>query len=314
MVSRILGIIGRLLVIAGLYLLGFVAFQLWGTGVEEARAQHDLTTSLAESVGTTDDDPDPSTLDLEALTERLAARDPQTAPPAPPPPEGEPLGVIQIPRIGLERVVVEGVSKADLRKGPGHYPGTPLPGQAGNSGIAGHRTTYGAPFNRIDELVPGDEIVVTTGQGRFVYEVLPGPDGDRAWYAVAPSDVSVLEDRGDNRLTLTACHPKYSARQRIIVHARLVTPAAPSAPPTVPDGTGTGEQAGPAVAEEDLGGDPAALAPAVGLGLAAVAVGLLAWFVGRRWRRGPAYVLAAPVVVALVWFSYVNLDRYLPAL
>ena len=76
-----------------------------------------------------------------------------------------------IPKIGVDKIVVEGVGRNDLRKGPGHYPDTPMPGQPGNAAIAGHRTTYGAPFNRIDELEPGDEILVTTLQGPFTYEV-----------------------------------------------------------------------------------------------------------------------------------------------
>lgn len=315
MVARVLGVVGRTLVIAGLFILGFVAYQLWGTGVEESRAQGELTTSLAENTGA---DTDPATVDLDALTAQLAEVDPATAPPAPAPPEGEPLGVIEIPRIGLQRVMVEGVAKPDLKKGPGHYPGTPLPGQAGNSGIAGHRTTYGAPFNRIDELVPGDEVVITTAQGRFVYEVIPAPDdASRAWYIVDPSDVSVLDDKGDDRITLTACHPEYSARQRIIVNARLTTPAAPTAPTTTVPAeapSGGGEVAADAELDGGLGGDPDALLPAVLFGLAALAVGFVAWLVGRRWHRLPAYLLATPAVLALVWVCYQNLDRYLPAL
>jgi sortase A len=311
--SRVVGALGRLLVLAGLFILGFVAFQLWGTGVEEARGQDELAGTLARNA---DGDADPSTVDLGALTEQLARVDPATAPATPPPPEGEPVGVIQIPAIGVERVVVEGVSKADLKKGPGHYPGTPLPGQAGNSGIAGHRTTYGAPFNRIDELVPGDQVVVTTPQGRFAYEVIEGPVPGQAWYAVTPSDVSVLDDKGDDRLTLTACHPKYSAQERIIVHARLMTPVAAAAPVEVVEQASTPAEGEVAAEEFDqgLGGDAAALVPALAFGIAALAVGMLAWVVGRRWHRVPAYLLATPMVLILVWFCYVNLDRYLPAL
>ena len=122
---------------------------------------------------------------------------------------------LNIPDIGVDKIVIEGVALGDLKRGPGHYPETPLPGQPGNAAIAGHRTTYGAPFNRINELDRGDEILVTTVQGAFRYEV-----SDQL--IVSPSEVGVLDDFGDNRLTLTACHPKYSARQRIIVVAALV--------------------------------------------------------------------------------------------
>jgi len=117
------------------------------------------------------------------------------------------------------------VSVEDLRKGPGRYRTTSMPGQPGNSSIAGHRTTYGAPFHRVDELVPGDEIQVQTLQGLFTYVVMAHdqPDGSiRGYHIVDPSETDVLNDFGDNRLTLTACHPKYSAAQRIIVTAELI--------------------------------------------------------------------------------------------
>ncbi|MHB1137534.1 MAG: class E sortase, partial [Microthrixaceae bacterium] len=121
MFGRILGAIGKLLITAGVLVLGFVAFQLWGTGLEESRGQSQLTENLASDLGTTDS----ATLDLSEVNEQLAAVDSRTAPPTPPPPEGEPVGIITIPRIELQRVIVEGVNKADLKKGPGHYPGTP---------------------------------------------------------------------------------------------------------------------------------------------------------------------------------------------
>ena len=141
------------------------------------------------------------------------------------PAPGEAVARITIPAIDVHEIVVAGVGTEDLRKGPGHYGSTPLPGQPGNAAIAGHRTTYGAPFGRIDELSPGDKIIVETLQGTFVYRVVQGSvhlsgqiTGHRI---VAPSAVEVLDDYGDNRLTLTSCHPEYSSRQRIVVHATL---------------------------------------------------------------------------------------------
>ncbi|HLU41034.1 MAG TPA: class E sortase [Microthrixaceae bacterium] len=321
MLGKFLGGLGRVLIISGLVVLGFVGYQLWGTGLETARAQGDLTEGLAAGLA---DEPaedrsdgeevDAATLDLAEIAERLAEVDPATAPPMPPPPAGEPLGVIEIPKIGLEWAIVEGVSKEDLKKGPGHYPGTALPGQAGNAGIAGHRTTYGAPFNRIDELVPGDEIRVTTPQGRFVYEVIPAPGQDgQAWYAVPPTRVEVLEDVGDNRLTLTACHPKYSARERIIVHARLA-----AQPAATPEAVSVQR---PEVREEvaldfddGLEGDPDALPRALAFGGGAAALMVLAWVLARHVRRWVVYALATPGVLVLIWFGYVHMDRYLPAL
>ena len=141
------------------------------------------------------------------------------------PAAGEAIARIIIPAIDVDEIVVAGVEVEDLRKGPGHYGTTPLPGQPGNAAIAGHRTTYGAPFGGIAELAPGDEIIVETLQGTFVYRVLAGTriaGRSLGHHIVAPTALEVLDDVGDNRLTLTSCHPKYSSRQRIIVHATLV--------------------------------------------------------------------------------------------
>jgi len=142
------------------------------------------------------------------------------------PEAGEAIARIVIPSIDVDTIVVAGVEIDDLRKGPGHFSTTPLPGQPGNAAIAGHRTTYGAPFGRLAELNAGDAIIVETLQGRFVYRVLPGQPGmaghTLGFRIVAPTALEVLDDVGDNRLTLTTCHPKYSSRKRLIVHAALV--------------------------------------------------------------------------------------------
>lgn len=315
--GKVLGALGRLLIVAGLLVLGFVGYQLWGTSLETSRGQDQLTAELAAGLGAAPDEAtDAATLDLSELTEQLAQVDSATAPPIPPPPQGEPVGIITIERIGLEAAVVEGVSKEDLKKGPGHYPGTPLPGQAGNSGIAGHRTTYGAPFNRIDELVPGDEIRFATAQGVFTYEVIPAPgQQDQAWYTVLPSQVEVLADVGDNRITLTACHPKYSARERIIVHGVLRTEPA-AAVEVVSTPAQQTEQADAVAAEFDAGldGDPDALWTALLFGLGAAGLAAIAWLLGRRVRPWPVYLVATPAILVMVWFGYVYMDRYLPAL
>jgi len=308
MLSRVLGWLGRSMVVAGLFILGFVGYQLWGTGLQTSRSQDQLAAELSA-----DTSPDASeagtTTDPELLAKDLAAAAPVPAVVTPAPASGQPLGIIEIPKIDLARVVVQGVSKADLKKGPGHYGGTALPGQPGNAAIAGHRTTYGAPFNRIDELEPGDEIVTTTPQGAFTYKVRAAPDGSgRGWFVVKPSGVLVLAPTTTNQLTLTACHPKYSARQRIVVVADLVTPAAPVSPPpaTKPPKVVTDRPT--------LAGDPGQLYLALALALAAVAVGIGAWYLGTRWKKWPAYLLSAPLVLVLVWFSWTYLDRYLPAL
>ena len=129
--------------------------------------------------------------------------------------EGDSIARLEIPAIGVSEYVVEGTDTGDLRKGPGHYPDTPLPGERGTSAIAGHRTTYGAPFRNIDDLKPGQVIRVDMPDGRFVYRV------ERV-KIVDDQDMSVLEPVGYKRLMLSACHPLYSAAERVIVFARQV--------------------------------------------------------------------------------------------
>ena len=129
--------------------------------------------------------------------------------------KGDAIGRIEIPAIGVEDYVVEGTDLGNLRKGPGHYPETPLPGEHGTAAIAGHRTTYGAPFRRIDELHRGQEIAVDMPYGRYVYRV-------ERTKIVVPTDLSVLDRVGYDRLVLSACHPLYSAAQRVVVFSKLV--------------------------------------------------------------------------------------------
>ena len=127
---------------------------------------------------------------------------------------GDPIGRIRIPEIGVNKVIVEGTDGGTLRKGPGHYPETPFPGIRGTVAIAGHRTTYGAPFNELDKLENGDEVAVEMPYGRFVYEV-------EREQIVEPTATWVTKRVKHDRLVLTACHPKYSAAQRIVIFARL---------------------------------------------------------------------------------------------
>jgi sortase A len=127
---------------------------------------------------------------------------------------GDPMGRIRMPSIGVSEVFVEGTGAGPLRSGPGHYPETPLPGERGTVAIAGHRTTYGAPFRHIDELERGDRIELRMPYGRFVYRV-------ERTRIVPPTETSVIARVDHDRLVLSACHPLYSAAKRIIVFARL---------------------------------------------------------------------------------------------
>lgn len=162
-------------------------------------------------------------LERERFEKRLPALAARFAREAKP---GKGIARIRIPRIGLNAVVIQGTDAADLQKGPGHYTrsddpgyradgdGSAFPGQGRTVGIAGHRTTYLAPFRRLDELEPGDEIVLELPYGEFTYEV-------ERQRIVSPTDISVVRNTGRERLVLTACHPLYSAAQRIVVSAGL---------------------------------------------------------------------------------------------
>ncbi len=239
------GGVGKTLIATGLLLFGFVAYQLWGTGIETARAQNSLEREFEELLAGTPpstaapvDSARADSVPVESVPGDSAPEDsvpedsvpsesvplettPVTAAPAPvaslpPIVEGDPLARLEMPSIGVDKIVVAGVATSDLKKGPGHYPETPLPGQLGNSAIAGHRTTFGQPFFDVDKLANGDEIVVTTLAGRFVYRVT-------GQQIVSPSDYQVVATTDPTRatLTLTSCHPKYTARERIIVSAEL---------------------------------------------------------------------------------------------
>jgi len=130
--------------------------------------------------------------------------------------DGDAMGRILMPSVGVSEVFVEGTGAGDLRKGPGHYPDTPLPGEHGTVGIAGHRTTYGAPFRNVDELERNDRIELRMPYGRFTYRV-------ERTRIVPPTETSVIDRVDHDRLVLSACHPLYSAAKRIIVFARLET-------------------------------------------------------------------------------------------
>src|SRR5688572_5523811 len=224
---QVIGAAGRVLITAGVLILLFVAYQLWGTNILEARAQSDLRDDFKEQLeqtsGTTTGD--------DGTTGTTTTTAPTVPEPAPIPPAGEAVAIIRIPKIGVDKVVVEGTSVADLRKGPGHYSGTPLPGQIGNAAIAGHRTTYGAPFGSLEQLAEGDIITVETVSGSFDYRVMR--DGV---FAVKPSQTEVLEPTpSEATLTLTTCNPKYSASERLVVKAQFDLRAnqpQPQAPPT----------------------------------------------------------------------------------
>ncbi len=239
--TRVVRIVGWTSIVAGLLILGFVVQQLFvttwfaqqhQTALAEEAEEHFVTAEITvveyvppPSTGTSGD----GTVDPGGtVTPGAGGSEIDEGAPLVPeertllvestPEAGTAFAVIRIPSI--ERLedgwaVVEGVELRNLKNGAGHMPHTPLPGMPGNSVISGHRTTYGAPFHEVGDLVPGDVIEVDTAIGTHTYEV-------REVVVVQPTDLWVTEPREGAWLTLTTCHPKFSARQRLIVFAELV--------------------------------------------------------------------------------------------
>lgn len=248
------GNLGKTLIAVGILMFGFVGYQLYGTGIETAAAQSELEDQFEQQLAlvagadpdfgesAVDSSSDVSSADATSVDEgvvdeapeaapttAVADTDAETAESGTPPivpataqtlpndlENGDAVAKIEIPRIGVNDIIVAGVETGDLKRGPGHFPDTPLPGQLGNSAIAGHRTTYGQPFRNVDQLQPGDEIKVTTLNGVYVYTVTGQTIVDPSQYqVVATTDPNVAN------LTLTSCHPVFTAQQRIVIFSQL---------------------------------------------------------------------------------------------
>ena len=216
---RPLRVAGHILFWSGMLILAFLAYQLWGTSLYTRGAQEELAGQLAARLAPPRTAFSPTT---EPPVEPAVPSRPPTTTAAPgeiiverAPSEGQAVGRIVIPAAAVDDIMVEGVDRDVLKKGPGHMPWTPLPGQPGNSVISGHRTTYGAPFFYLDQVKVGDDIYVDTGIGRHTYRV-------REILVVEPTDVWVTEFREGAWLTLTTCTPRYSAAQRLVIVSELV--------------------------------------------------------------------------------------------
>jgi sortase A len=288
----------RLLVVAswvrniGAIILLFVAWQLWGTSIAQHHAQSALKSQFEGKIHHPVAKPAPGFTLIPATTR------------IPDPPNGTPMANLQIPKIDLNEVVVSGTDEGDLAKGPGHYLGTAMPGQAGNVAIAGHRTTHGAPFNRLAELAIGDPIYLTTASGQkltYIVSAVPVP--------VSPSDVTVLNNFGDDRLTLTTCNPEYSARQRLIVVAAYLPPGA-THPAPIAKGTGRAYALAPA----ETSGWNTTLLPLVAIELLAlVGLGLTYRRLSRVYGKGTEWIILGPVWIALLIALFETLTNFLPA-
>jgi sortase A len=202
-------VLGWALIWSGVFVFGYLAWQLFGTDVVNARVQEEATATIDEILDRARDDL-PAIEEVEDAQGGTVEFSDESAPG-----EGRHVGVLRVPRVGLEAVVFSGIDRETLKKGPGLMPGTPMPGQPGNSVISGHRTTYGRPFYNFDLLQPGDRIEIETAIGVHVYEV-------RDTFIVAPDEVWVAEDKPGGWLTLTTCNPRFSARERLIISAELV--------------------------------------------------------------------------------------------
>jgi len=214
---RLLRSLSTVLIVAGVLLIADAAATVvWQeplSAIMAARSQAELSDQLDELQERTLAPADRRAIEALPSTERriaFAARRlrERTA-------EGDALGRIVLPTLDKDFVVVAGDDPASLRKGPGVYPETPLPGQGGTTAVAGHRTTYLAPFRDLDDLRRGDHVRMEMPYGTFTYAV-------QGTEIVKPDDVSVIDPVGYERLVLTACHPLYSAAERIVVSARLV--------------------------------------------------------------------------------------------
>jgi sortase (surface protein transpeptidase) len=222
---RVTGVLGELLVTGGLVVLLFVVYEVYVTDWLAAARQEELAEELR-------------------VTWEAGPADVRPGVP------GDAVAVLHVPRLGEDyrRVVLEGTSEEVLAQGPGHYEGTALPGEQGNLAIAGHRVGKGSPFLELDRLRPGDPVVVETADSWFVYRVLAGEDGGGGSTGdpsgvpgqriVAPTAVEVIsptpgagpaDPATGAYLTLTTCHPRFSAEQRLVVHAALDGAALPKA-------------------------------------------------------------------------------------
>jgi len=339
------------MIVLGLMVFAFVAYQLWGTGIRTAQAQNRLDQQFAEALAdtttsvTTTTAPDPTTTVVDTTGPTTSTS--STLPVAPYDgeiPEGTPVARIRIESIRLDWTVVEGVTSAALEDGPGHFPESPMPGQYGNAAIAGHRTTHGEPFRHLDLVEPGDLIEVTTLDGIFTYVVTGGE-------VVLPSEYSKVIPTTDTTratLVLATCHPAFSTKQRLIIHADLVpeqsslvmqpssvtsttaaeaTTTTPEVLPgettvpavtadTTPDTVDALSGEGPAEGDAFTNGwfhDRAAWPHVAGWGLLLVLVSVGSYWAGRGLRRLYVCFLVGTIpFVVVLYFFFENVARLLP--
>jgi sortase A len=280
--------VGWGLVAAGLLVVAFWCYLVWGTTFAERSGQTALAHALSRQFVERPSSRPASSANSAFVWPRLA--------------NGAAVARIQIPAIGVNQVVVEGTDTGDLQNGPGHYTGTPLPGETGNVAIAGHRTTYGRPFYHLDELGTGDQITLSIPGQTWRY-VTTGS------MVVSPDDVAVVGPipGSGGWLTLTTCNPPYSASTRLVVRARLVghltpkgtsvTEHRPSVPPAISDAQGSWGRV--------------ALWGAVLLVIGVMALVVRA--IARTWARRAVWAALTLLTLAAIWELFSVLASRLPA-
>lgn len=262
-------IASRALLIATVLLLGFFAYIGPLSDVEQHRTQKNLADNFAAT-----------------LAGAVAPIGGQIEP-------GTAIAVLDIPALDIQQVVVEGTSSEELAKGPGHRRDTPLPGQAGVSVISGRRTAFGGPFNKLEQISVGTEILVTTGQGIHRYRV----EGMRR-----PGDPLPQPTNG-GRLTLVTTDPPLVPSEAIYVDAALQSDIKPAP---------AGRAGAIAESERTAKGDPRVLVPLVLWTQLFLLVGLIAAWASQRWGAWQTYLTAAPIFVAVLWNVYANVASLLP--
>ena len=275
----------------GAIILLFVVWQLWGTAIAQHQAQDQLKAAFDASLrahhAPTAAASGPSLISASTFVHSGG--------------DGSVVAHLQIPSIGVDQYVVEGTNSTDLSKGPGHYVGTAMPGQAGNVAIAGHRTTHGAPFNRLGQLVRGDRIILTSLSGERLTYVVSGTP-----VAVSPNDVAVLNYAGDNRITLTTCTPEFSAAQRLIVVGELKQSGARPEP--------SPKHITYHVANSDTASWDWSLLPAVGFEVCLLLLLGLSYRRIEFWFGTPSkWIILVPLWAAGLYLLFDSLTTFLPA-
>jgi sortase A len=224
---------GELMITFGLVVLLFVAYELWGTGLQTARAQDKAQEQIEQEWAEGGADAELPVVVSPSATPTKPGRTATPTAPGSPTAKRKPAAKLKpgtqfariwVPRFGksYKWVIAEGTDREQLKEGPGHYEGTELPGEPGNFVVSAHRTTYGAPFNKVDLLRTGDAVVIETKTHWFTYRVtdtdIVRPDQVEVTYPV-PYRAGVKPAK--QMITLTSCHPKFSARQRFIVFGEL---------------------------------------------------------------------------------------------